>query len=152
MVRLTMADLSKAGQVEATLDPEQPIRAPSERLLALYAIGRQLLEQRSPREIFQTIQDAFVEHLGPERACVLARHDPDGYRAVVPAHNVDLSVPEARWPISRTVLRRAQESGLAVLASDVQGDETFEGAGSIQKFKIQSVMCVPLGRPVEGMI
>ena len=52
----------------------------------------------------------------------------------------------------RTVLSRAQESGLAVLASDVQGDATLERAGSIQKLQIQSVMCVPLGRPVEGMI
>ena len=147
-----MADFSKAGQLEATLDPQQPIQAPSERLGALYGIGRQLLEQRGPREIFQTIQNAIVEHLAPEHVCVLARHDQDGYRAVVPAHNLDLSVPEARWPISRTVLRRAQESGLAVLASDVQGDETFERVGSIQKLKIQSVMCVPLGRPVEGMI
>ena len=120
-----MKDPSQAGRMEATLDPEQPIQAPSERLLAIYGIGRQLLEQRSPREIFQTIQDAIVEHLAPEHVCVLARHDQEGYRAVVPAHNLDLSVPEARWPISRTVLTRAQESGLAVLASDVQGDETL---------------------------
>jgi transcriptional regulator with GAF, ATPase, and Fis domain len=44
------------------------------------------------------------------------------------------------------------ESGLAVLASDISEEALFKEAGSIQRFRIRSVMCVPLGRPTGGLV
>jgi hypothetical protein len=45
------------------------------------------------------------------------------------------------------------ESGLAVLASDIRGDASFKGASSVHRFRIRSVLAVPLGpRPVRGVL
>jgi hypothetical protein len=45
------------------------------------------------------------------------------------------------------------ETGLAVLASDIRGDAAFKGAESIHRFRIRSVLAVPLGpRPVRGVL
>jgi transcriptional regulator with GAF, ATPase, and Fis domain len=45
-----------------------------------------------------------------------------------------------------------RQSGLAVLASDISEEARFKEAGSIQRFRIRSVMCVPLGRPARGLV
>lgn len=142
--------------VEATLDPRAPLSraagAAGSRFLAIYAIGRHLLEQREPHQVMRTIHEAIVEHLEPDHACVLAVGPNGSYRPVT-SHNLELVGPEEGWALSHTVLRRAQEGGLAVLASDVQRDAQFEEAGSIQRYRIRSVMCVPLGKdPVRGLI
>jgi DNA-binding NtrC family response regulator len=54
--------------------------------------------------------------------------------------------------VSGTVIRQVLDGGLAVLASDVRGNPQLEDAESIQRFRIRSVMCVPLGQPVRGLI
>ena len=139
---------------ETTLDPSGPLSetgtGPSHRLLAIYEVGRLLLEQREPRQIIQTIHKAFVDHLRPDHACVLSV-DGNGSLRAVTAHDLDLDQPEEAWPISRTALRQAQETGLAHLAKDVLQDPQFGGSQSIHKFSIGSVLCVPLGKsPVRG--
>jgi transcriptional regulator with GAF, ATPase, and Fis domain len=143
------------AHTEATLDPQQPLSGAAlaaGRLLAIYEIGRQLLEQREPQAVLSRILDSLVEHLKPDRACVLALA-PGGALRPLSTHNVDLSAPQERWPISRTVLRHVLDRGLAVLASDVRRDAQFGESESLQRFRIRSVLCVPLGRdPVRGLV
>ena len=142
---------------ETTLDPRAPLPSlarPSgagARFLAIYDIGRQLLAPRDPAQVIAAIQDTIVAHLNPDHACILAV-DGGRYR-VLAAHGLDLSGPPAGWKLSHTVLERTSESGLAVLGSDVQKDADLQGSESIQRFRIRSVMCVPLGgKPVRGVI
>lgn len=142
-----------AAPSETTLDPLAPIgkEQSAERLRALYDIGRQLVEQRQAREVIEAIQSALIGHLLPDHACVLAL--AGGELRPLATHRLDLSGPLEQWPISRTVLARVQESGLAVLATDVQRDPRFEESGSVQRLGIRSVMCVPLGpQPACGLI
>ncbi len=141
---------------ETTLDPNSPLSetgtGPSHRLLAIYEVGRLLLEQREPRQIILTIHKALVDHLKPDHACVLSVGGNGSLHAVT-AHDLDLDKPEDAWPISRTALRQAQETGLALLAKDVLQDPQFGGSQSVHKFSIGSVLCVPLGKdPVRGLI
>jgi two-component system, NtrC family, response regulator AtoC len=139
---------------ETTRDPGQPRPEATGkgRLLALYGIGRRLLEQREPGQVIETIQQAIVEHLRPDRACILTVEGNDAYRPLV-AHGFDPAVPVASWPLSRTVLLRARQDGVAVLAYDSQSDLRFEAAESVRKLRIRSVMCVPLGKvPVRGLV
>jgi transcriptional regulator with GAF, ATPase, and Fis domain len=142
---------------EATLDPDRPLAggappAPSERLTAIYEIGRQLLAQRDPAQVLQTIHQAIVRHLQPDHACVLTVGIDGTYRPVT-AHALDLDGPQEEWPLSRTVLQRARTSGLAVLSSDTLRDAAFDKAGSIHRLSIRSVMCVPLRKdPVRGLV
>jgi DNA-binding NtrC family response regulator len=137
---------------EATLDPQRPLAElrGEGRFLAIYEIGRHLIEQKEPREVIGTIQHAIVEHLKPDHACVLTVAG-DGSCLPLATHNLDLRGPFQSWPLSHTVLMRARESGLAVLALDSLAG--LEDAESVQRLRIRSVMCVPLGRkPVRGLI
>jgi len=143
------------AHTEATLDPRRPLPAGSAalgagRFGAVYAIGRQLLEQTDPATVLQTIHDAIVAHLQPDRACLLTLAGK-GFRARL-AHNLPADRPPDEWPLSWSVIRHVVESGLAVLASDIRQDAQFAEAESIQRFRIRSILCVPLGSPARGVL
>jgi DNA-binding NtrC family response regulator len=143
------------AHTEATLDPRRPLPAGSAalgagRFGAVYAIGRQLLEQTHPATVLQTIHDAIVAHLQPDRACLLTLAGK-GFRARL-AHNLPADRPPDEWPLSWSVIRHVVESGLAVLASDIRQDAQFAEAESIQRFRIRSILCVPLGSPARGVL
>ncbi|HEU0106196.1 MAG TPA: sigma-54-dependent Fis family transcriptional regulator [Vicinamibacteria bacterium] len=143
------------AHTEATLDPRRPLPAGSAalgtgRFGAVYEIGRQLLEQTDPGTVLQTIHDAIVAHLKPDRACLLTLAGK-GFRARL-AHNLPADRPPDEWPLSWSVIRHVVESGLAVLASDIRQDAQFAEAESIQRFRIRSILCVPLGSPARGVL
>ena len=147
----------KAGagaHTEATRDPGQLGTASlgRERLAALYRISRELLSERAPVAVVERILSAATSALAPERACLLAL-GPDGGLRPLASHRLELGPEPDRWPISLSVVRHVIETGLAVLASDIRGDAAFKGAESIHRFRIRSVLAVPLGpRPVRGVL
>ena len=148
----------KAGtgaHTEATRDPGQPLGTDvlgKERLVALYRISRELLSERAPVAVVERILSAAASALAPERACLLALA-PDGGLRPLASHRLELGPEADRWPISLSVVRHVIETGLAVLASDIRGDASFKGATSIHRFRIRSVLAVPLGpRPVRGVL
>jgi transcriptional regulator with GAF, ATPase, and Fis domain len=143
------------AHTEATLDPRQPLPAGGAalgtgRFAAVYSIGRQLLEQTDPATVLRTIHDAIVEHLHPDRATVLTLEGEEFTARL--SHNLPAGTPPARWPLSWTVIRHVLETGLAVLASDIRQDAQFAEAESIQRFRIRSILCVPLGSPARGVV
>jgi len=150
-----VSERGEGVHTEATRDPEAPLGEAAlarERLVALYEVTRDLLSQEEPASLARRIVAALVQHLGAERAALLAL-ESDGSLRPLAAHGVSLDGPEAGWPISRSVVRHVAESNLAVLASDIRGDAQFKGAGSVHRFRIRSVVAVPLGpRPVRGVI
>ena len=100
--------------------------------------------------MLRTIHDAIVEHLKPDRACLLTLAGK-AFRARF-AHNLPADRPPDEWPLSWSVIRHVVESGLAVLASDIRQDAQFAEAESIQRFRIRSILCVPLGAPAHGVL
>jgi two-component system, NtrC family, response regulator AtoC len=140
---------------EAVRNPTHPLSGstplPAGRLLALYEIGRQMLEERDPVALLRTIHAALVAQLAPDRSCILRGHGPEDAQLVA-AHGFAAEEPPAAWPVSWTVLRHVLDGGPAVLASDVRQHAEFGDAGSIQKFRIRSVVCVPLGSPPLGAL
>jgi transcriptional regulator with GAF, ATPase, and Fis domain len=149
---------AKAGtgtHTEATRDPGEPLGSAAlgkERLLALYRISRELLSERAPLAVVERILAAAVEALAPERACLLAVA-PEGTARPLATRGLELGADPDSWPISLSVVRHVAESGLAVLASDIRGDAAFKGAASVHRFRIRSVLAVPLGpRPARGVL
>jgi len=143
------------AHTEATLDPRRPLPGGGAalgagRFGAVYEIGRQLLEQTDPATVLRTIHEAIVEHLRPDRACVLTMTG-DGFQARL-VHNLPRETAPEQWPLSWTVIRHVVEGGLAVLASDIRQDAQFADAESIQRFRIRSILCVPLGSPARGVV
>ena len=150
-----MGESETRAHTEATLDPRKPLPGGgaalgSGRFGAVYEIGRQLLEQTDPATVLRTIHDAIVAHLQPDRACVLTL-DEGVFRARL-AHNLPTDQPPEQWPLSWTVIRHVVDSSLAVLASDVRHEAQFADAESVQRFRIRSILCVPLGSPARGVV
>jgi DNA-binding NtrC family response regulator len=150
-----VSDPQAGTHTEATRDPEQALDtaalAPG-RLDALYRISRDLLAQRAPEAVIGRILASAVEALRPERACVLAVAAQRPPRPLA-CHGLALEDDPGCWPISLSVVRHVADSGLAVLASDIRGDAAFRGAASVHRFRIRSVLAVPLGvRPVRGVL
>src|SRR3989442_6215106 len=144
-----------APHTEATLDPARPLPPAAldrARLLGLYEISRQLLAARDPGAVIRGILDALVRHLKPERGAIFAV-DPEGAFRPLALHGLELGPSPDEWPLSLSVLRHVRDSGLAVLASDIRSAAAFKAAGSVHRFRIRSVLAVPLGpRPVRGAI
>jgi two-component system, NtrC family, response regulator AtoC len=140
---------------EATRDPGEALGSDAlapERLIALYRIARDLVSERAPAAVIDRILAAAVEALAPERAAVLALGSNGSPRALA-SRGVDLGPDPEGWPISLSVVRHVVDTGLAVLASDIRGDPSFKGATSVHRFRIRSVLAVPLGRgPVRGVL
>jgi len=138
---------------DATVDPTSPLGGSVEedRLRTLYEIGRALLATDEPAQVTALIRDAMATHLKPAHACVIAVKS-DGSIEPVIAHNIKLDAPAASWPLSHTVLNRVRDTGLAMLVSDVQSDPRLGESSSVEAFRIRSILCVPLGSPVRGMV
>jgi transcriptional regulator with GAF, ATPase, and Fis domain len=147
-------DAARGASTELRLDPERPLSAgPSSlqpgRFLALYELGRLLMQQREPAQVLRTVHEQILLHLAPDESCLLAAEG--GALRPLAAHGLDLSGPEAGWPVSGTVIRQVRTEGIALLAADVQQDPRTREAQSLQRFRIRSVICVPLGRPARGV-
>ena len=138
---------------DATLDPSSPLGGSVEqdRLRSLYEVGLTLLATEEPSQVAAFIRDAIAKHLKPAHACVILVK-ADGSLEPMIAHNMDLSGIPPSWPLSHTVLNRVRESGLAMLVSDVQSDPRLGESTSVEAFRIRSILCVPLGAPVRGMV
>ncbi len=150
-------DLPLGTMLEASLDPREPLSAETslhsaQRLRALYDIGRLLLAPRPPLDILRSVQDAIVDHLQPEHACILALGNDASLRALA-SSNLDLAPPQEGWRVSHTVIQRVVEAGLGLLVADAREDPHFGTADSVRRLRIRSILCVPLGRdPVRGVL
>ena len=84
---------------------------------------------------------------------VLLREDGGRHRvgAVCPG-GADTIETSTRY--SRSLVRRVEGTGMAVLSHNAAKDSRFDGASSLQAASIQSVMCVPLscGGEVIGVV
>ena len=149
-----MARRPISSTTEETLDPSAALSGAtgSDRLLAIYSIGRQLLEQRDPGEVIRTIHQALIDHLQPDHSCVLSVSRTGELKALA-SHSLDLMGPESEWQLSHTACSKVRETGLAVLMADQIDDLAVRDADSVDILKIRSIICVPLAQnPVKGLI
>jgi transcriptional regulator with GAF, ATPase, and Fis domain len=122
------------------------------RLLTIYEIGQQLLEHREPDQVIRTIYRSLFQQLDPDHAVILLVQGEGNYQPLT-AHHPFPEKAEEPSALSRSVLQRAEKTGLAVLATDTRLDERFSTSTSINKLHIRSILCVPLGKePVRALV
>jgi transcriptional regulator with GAF, ATPase, and Fis domain len=139
-----------------------PLAASSGELEAarrLQGVLKARVEEHRPEAIFEIILDSLIDSTGAERGfCILESRGtkpPDGGDTmpteddagvhIVAARNLDgEAVKDALAKVSRTVQRRALESGDPVIVSDASMDERFSGLESVAALKLRSVLAVPV--------
>ncbi|MFO0932898.1 MAG: sigma 54-interacting transcriptional regulator [Planctomycetota bacterium] len=112
----------------------------------LQAVVAALVNERSERVIFDQIVDALIDLTGAERGFILLEDEGGGTeRRVVAARNFDReAVRDALAKVSKTVERRAFETGDPVIVTDASEDARFSGTESVVAMRLRSILCVPV--------
>ncbi|MCS7022163.1 MAG: SpoIIE family protein phosphatase [Gemmataceae bacterium] len=126
--------------------------APSERLRALLDISRSLSSTLELEPLLRQVTDVlFQVFRQADRCFVLLMEENRLVPKVVKTRRASDETPR----YSRTVVRRAFESGQSFLTEDASMDASLGGAVSIAELRIRSAMCVPMigadGQPIGAI-
>jgi PAS domain S-box-containing protein len=96
--------------------------------------------------VLNEVIDTIIQITGAERGYLMLRNEASGELEFRVARNMDeqeLADKDAHT-VSRSIIRRVEETGEAVLTTNAQEDERFQAAQSILSYRLRSVLCVPL--------
>lgn len=94
------------------------------------------------QELVREVLDSIFEVVPADRgAILLAAQDEKEFSSV---HGKHRSGDIRPVKVSRTVVERVMDEGLAVLVNDIATSDTLSNAESLVKARISSLMCVPL--------
>ena len=113
-------------------------------LQALAGIGQVVNSTLEVDEVLQIVMDTIIRLMGAERGFLMLR-DESGEMTTRIARNWEQeAVNKNEFAISRTVIQRVIEEGVAVLTTNAREDPRFGGQESIIAFNLRSILCVPL--------
>jgi GAF domain-containing protein len=96
-------------------------------------------------EVLVEVIDTIISFTGAERAYLMLKEKKSGELKVHTARNWDresLSTEEASF--SSTVVRLALEQGTAIITTNAQSDNRFEGMQSVVSQGLRSILAIPL--------
>jgi transcriptional regulator with GAF, ATPase, and Fis domain len=130
----------KSGEAASVLPPtNRTVRD----LNALLTISRVINSVRGLDALQRQILDSVVNVIPAERAAIiLAESGAPDYSAISGWDK--RAGPEQPVPVSRTIVGRVLEEGVAVLSNDLSEMEEFSDAESVVRRKIRSVLAVPI--------
>lgn len=107
----------------------------------LLKIATRINRLRQTQELVREILDSIFEVVPVDRGAILLTQGDKEFSSVHGRHRLDEGSPV---PVSRTVVERVMQEGLALLANDIKTSETLSSAESLVAAQISSLMCVPL--------
>ncbi len=145
--------VARAEQVYETLfatastsNSPQELRDAQGRLSALYRANQIISQERNLERLFERVIDQIFTLVKAHNGAILLLDPASG--ELVTQYTKSGS-PDAVFRISSTIMRRALETGEAVLTCDAAGDARFEAGQSIIAQNISSAMCAPLKQQDE---
>src|SRR5215510_9973427 len=138
-----ISETSKIIDSESLLhQTERPERERAARdLSALLRIATRINRLRRTRELVHEILDSIFEIVPVERGAILLTQGDKEFSSVYGKHRQSEG---SAVQVSRTVVERVVQEGLAVLANDIKTSDTLGSAESLVAAQISSLMCVPL--------
>jgi transcriptional regulator with GAF, ATPase, and Fis domain/tetratricopeptide (TPR) repeat protein len=120
------------------------------RLRRLLRINKRLNSDLRLSRVLETIIDTVIELTDAERGFLLLK-DGGGELVVKVARNIDQTTLEGpSSSLSRTIAKRAADSGEPVITVDAAGDSRFAEQVSVSDLHLRSVLAVPLS--VKGTV
>jgi phosphoserine phosphatase RsbU/P len=127
--------------------------APADRLRALLDISTSLSKTLDLEPLLNQIADTLLGVFKQADRCFVLLLDEAMRPIPKVAKTRRVGLDDTRF--SKTIVRKAIESGQSFLSEDASSDAALGPAASIAEFKIRSVMCVPLstaeGRPLGAI-
>ena len=119
-------------------------------LRRLLRINKRLNSDLRLSRVLETIIDTVIELTDAERGFLLLK-DNNGELVVKVARNIDQTTLEGpSLSLSRSIAKRAADSGEAVITVDATGDSRFSELLSVSDLHLRSVLAVPLA--VKGQV
>jgi len=128
----------------ATTGPTATTADTASRMLAtLFEVTQVINSIHDPEELLDKVMDLAIEMVGAERGLIFLSHDDGAEMEPVVARNVERQTIKDATAYSRSILREAGR-GRSILTHDAEHDVRFREYRSVLRFKIRSLMCVPL--------
>ena len=109
----------------------------------LYAIARNLLQERDYGELLTNILDMTIQALGADRGCIVAREKGE-FHATAARNFRNETLVEREREISTTIAGMALEEGRVLLFQDAQEETILRDKKSVRWLQLRSVLCAPL--------
>ncbi|MEW6368078.1 MAG: SpoIIE family protein phosphatase [Acidobacteriota bacterium] len=122
-------------------EEDETLRKYVQRLSLLNEVHHALARPITLDELLGLILDRVFDHLRPEKGTIFLKATGDEYYCAA-SRSVDAREQD-RHP-SRSLIREVVEKGMAALVLDVQMDERFSAAASIQTAGVRSLIAAPL--------
>jgi Nif-specific regulatory protein len=112
-------------------------------LNALLKISRAISSITSVEQLEKRLVELLFEIIPAERgAILLSRNETEDFAAIF--GRTRLGADDGAVHVSRTIVNRVRQEGVAVLCNDVLESQAFKASDSLIASRIQSLICVPL--------
>ncbi len=112
-------------------------------LNALFEVSKKINSQLNYKLLLEEIMDQAIELLHAEKGLLLLRGESDELEVEV-ARWIDKRTIEDVVALSRSVIKKVEKEGKPVLLQKVPETGGVDHSTSLVRFKIKSVVCVPL--------
>ena len=113
-------------------------------LSAFYQLNLALTKEKDFKEMVKDVLIRVLETVKGDTGIVFLGHSQQGFLEPFLAVKGLQGIPVNQVEYSKTLLKKAVDSGEAILTSNAMADERFEGVPSVVANKIYSAMCVPM--------
>jgi len=138
--------LSQGGGVDKSVleGINKDIKRSMEELKCLYEVGQAVSSEQELSKVLQLIVKHVIRATGGERGIILFYHaDTDELVPVIARDAANSLSVDERNRFSRSIARKALETGVAVVAKDTLQDPALSSK-SVVDFNIRSSICAPL--------
>lgn len=140
---LKVAPGEKLTPAAAGEDAEQ-IKQSHRYLSILYEVGRAVSTILNLNELLGALIEIVFDVVKPDEAFIMIKDDATGQLKIRLFRSKIASGTEGAVAVSRTILNKVLEEGVAVLSGDASHDSRFKGSRSVMRYRMMSTMCVPM--------
>jgi putative nucleotidyltransferase with HDIG domain len=146
VVSTAVQDISRITQALSDLEQSTNdyLNIRQSQLGALMGVGRAINSSLGLNRVLEEVMDTLIELMRAERGFLMLRESTGELVVRIGRGIAHVSLEEASFKVSQTVVRRVAERGEPVLTTNAQNDPRFVGQVSIAAFQLRSILCAPL--------
>lgn len=146
IVSTAIQDITRITQSLLMLEQSvnEQLKLKQSQLGALMNVGQMVNSSLGLKRVLEEVMDSLIALMRAERGFLMLR-EPDGELAVRIARGIaQVNLEEETFKVSRTIVRKVDETGQPILTTNAQNDPRFGGQVSIAAYHLRSILCAPL--------
>jgi putative nucleotidyltransferase with HDIG domain len=147
LVSRAIQDITRVSQSLSTLEQivTDEMQSKQNQLQALMEIGSVINSSLGRKRVLEEVMDSLIKLMRAERGFLILLDPRDGKWKAETSRGIDqVNLDEDAFKVSRTIVRKAANTGEPVLTTNAQEDPRFGGQESVIAFHLRSILCAPL--------